>query len=267
MQKWEIFEQNASSFLNTLYPNFKFENIGSTDSNAPDIKAFDKEGKHLFNIEAKFSPAQAGQIVILNNGSTFEFSDKSMNKRINSTDSIIEYLNNNYNKYAEITQSAILIEVDSDHLYSFIEEQYNLKGNQWIIASSQASSLNPSSVCLIPTNELRYNFEVSASLRRKKSGTRDAPKKNRENIEKIISTICDKYAIETNGKKTILHGDIGSHPYELLDNLYLSKKGSNKYEIKVRSNTNNINVMFSLKLKDGYQFKSKEFSTYLNSFK
>lgn len=267
MQKWKIFEQNASSFLNTLYPNFKFETIGSTDSNVPDIKAFDKEGKHLFNIEAKFSPAQAGQIVILNNGSTFEFSDKSMNKRINSTDLIIEYLNNNYNKYAEVAQSAILIEVDSELLYSFIEEQYHLKGNQWIIASSQASSLNSSSVCLIPANELRDNFEVSASLRRKKSGTRDAPKKNREHVKKIISTIWDEYDIETDGKKTILRRDIGSHPCELPDNLYLSKKGDNEYEIKVRSNTNNINVMFSLKLKDGCQFKGKEFSTYLNSFK
>lgn len=268
MQKWEEFEQNATEFLSALHPEFTFKNFGNTNSNVPDIEVYDKSNNHIFNMEIKYSPSQAGQIVVLDNDGTFEFSKKSKNELVPATDSLIKYLNENYNTYSNVAQSSIPIEIDSSILYSFIVEQYRLKSNKWIISSTKVTNLDTQSICLIPLEEIDSNFKVSAVLRRKKSGTREIPKSMRNTAEKLISVICEEPIIEEDGKKTYLIGDIGTNSYTLPENLYLSKKDTpHKYEIRKRSNTNNANIMFSLELKDGYEFKGEEFLTYLNSFK
>ena len=87
----------------------------------------------------------------------------------------------------------------------------------------------------------------------------------REKAEEIISKLFNNYEIKVEGKKTFFHGDIGEHPKELPENLYLSLKGENVYEIRKRSTTNNANIMFSLKLKENYEFKSEDFLKFLES--
>ncbi len=267
MQKWEQFEQNATEFLSALYPDFIFKNIGNTNSNAPDIKVYDKSNKHLFNMEIKYSPSQAGQIVVLDNDGTFEFSKKSKNEQVPATETILEYLNTHYNTYNNVAQSSIPIEIDSSVLYAFILEQYKLKGNKWIISSTKATNPDLKSICLIPLERIENNFKVSAVLRRKKSGTREIPKSMRGTAEKLISVICEEPILKQDGKKTYLLGDIGNNSYTLPENLYLSKKEEDLYEIRKRSSTNNANIIFSLELKDTYEFNGKEFLAYLNSFK
>ncbi len=266
MQKWEEFEQNATEFLTQLHPDFTFKNIGSTNSNAPDIEVYNAKNRNIFNIEAKYTPSQAGQIVVLDQDGTFEYSNKSKNTKVVSTDLLINHLNNNYDTYAEVAQSSIPIVVDKNILYSFIEEQYRIKKNEWIIASNVASSLKSSSLCLIPISKIRNNFIVSAVLRRKKSGTSEIPKSMRSQAKEIINSICDKPYFEEVGKKMYFYGDIGSHSCVLPENIYLSKKDTNKYEIRKRSNTNNANIMFSLELKDSYSYMEESFISHLNSF-
>jgi len=265
MKKWKEFESSTTKFLNNYFPEFTFENLGESDSTAPDIKVYTKEGKLLTQIEAKYSPSQAGQIVVLLNSGQFEFSTKSKNPKVASTKILIDHLNKNYETYSNVKQSAIPIQIDDSVLFSFITEQYRLKGNDWIIASSESSSLFTANLALIPLNELPQYFEISASLRRKKSGTSSLAKSMRDKAEEVISKLFDKYKIKVEGKKTFFHGDIGTHPKELPENLYLSPKGENVYEIRKRSNTNNANIMFSLKLKNNYEFKSEEFLKFLES--
>jgi hypothetical protein len=266
MKNWEIFEQNATQFLNTSYSDFIFKNLGSTDSSLPDIEVYNKQKEHIFNIEAKYSPSQAGQIVVLIENGVFKFSEKSKNRKVQATDKIIQYLNNNYDKYAEVVQTSIDIDIDNDILFSFIIEQYKSKGCEWIIASKIKSELSTDTLCLIPIEEISNHFTVSSGLRRKKSGTAPLPKTMRNKASEIISTICEKPIIQEEGKKTYLIGDIAGHSLELPEMLYLSKKEHNHYEIKKRSSTNNINIMFSLKLKDDFPFMGKEFKQYLDNF-
>lgn len=266
MQNWEIFEQNATTFLQNIFNNYKFKNTGSSNANTPDIEVHTKNNVHLFNIEAKYSPSQAGQIVIIDNNGHFEFSLKSKNPRVVSTDILISHINSNYDKYAQVSQSSIPIDIHTDILYDFIEEQYEIKANKWIIASNNKSNLTNDTMCLIPTEELRQNFDISASLRRKKSGTSEVAKSFREEAKIIIRSLCKNPIFEEQDKKIFLYGDIGTHPHELPNNLYLSKKDTHKYEIRKRSNTNNANIMFSLKLKNTYDFKREQFQNTLNSF-
>jgi len=265
MEKWKEFEASATKFLNSYFTKFTFENLGESDSTVPDIKVYTKDGKLLTQIEAKYSPSQAGQIVVLIKNSQFAFSTKSKNPKVASTDIVIDHLNKNYKTYFDVAQSAIPIQIDNAILFSFITKQYRLKGNDWIIASSQSSSLSTANLALIPLDELSQYFEISASLRRKKSGTSPLAKSMRDKAEEIISERFKNYEITVEGKKTFFHGDIGEHPKELPENLYLSPKGKNVYEIRKRSNTNNANIMFSLKLKENYEFKSEDFLKFLES--
>ena len=86
-----------------------------------------------------------------------------------------------------------------------------------------------------------------------------------ERAEQIISKIFDNFEIKIDGKKTFIYGDIGRHPKELPENLYLSEKGENIYEIRKRSTTNNANIMFSLKLKGNYSFQEEKFLKFLKT--
>jgi hypothetical protein len=61
MEKWKEFEASATKFLNRYFPKFIFENLGESNSTAPDITVHTKEGELLSHIEAKYSPSQAGQ--------------------------------------------------------------------------------------------------------------------------------------------------------------------------------------------------------------
>ena len=265
MEKWKIFEHSATNFLNDCFSEFTFENFGESDSTAPDIKVYTKKKKLLAQVEAKYSPSQAGQIVVLLNSGQFEFSTKSKNPKVASTEVLIDHLNKNYETYSDVAQSAIHIQIDDSILFSFITEQYQLKGNDWIIASSESSSLSANNLCLIPLNELSQYFEISASLRRKKSGTSSLANSMRDKAKEVISKLFDNYKIKVEDKKTFFHGDIGTHPKELPENLYLSPKGENIYEIRKRSTTNNANIMFSLKLKENYEFNSEGFLKFLQS--
>ena len=265
MEKWKEFEASATKFLNSYFTEFTFENLGESDSTAPNIKVYTKEGKLLTQIEAKYSPSQAGQIVVLLNSGQFEFSTKSKNPKVDSTEILIDHLNKNYETYSDVAQSAIPIQIDDSILFSFIIEQYQVKNNDWIIASSKSSSLTINNLALIPLDELPQYFEISASLRRKKSGTSSLAKSMRNKAEEIISERFKNYEIKVEGKKTFFHGDIGTHPKELPENLYLSPKGENVYEIRKRSTTNNANIMFSLKLKENYAFKSEDFLKFLQN--
>lgn len=266
MKDWEEFEQNATEFLQRLSPDFIFRNIGNKVSNAPDIEVLNLQNHKIFNIEAKYTPSQAGQIVVLDNNGVFQYSTKSKNIEVQATSILIEHLNINYSTYVDVSQSAIPISIHEDILYSFIEEQYRIKNNEWIIASNRTSSLTSTSVCLIPISEIRNNFFVSAVLRRKKSGTSEVPKFMRDRAREIVSSIFHAPKFEEDGKKIYFYGDIGHHPLQLPENLYLSEKGMNKYEIRKRSNTNNANIMFSLELKPAYLCMKDRFLTELNSF-
>ena len=265
MEKWKKFECSATKFLNDYFKEFSFRNLGSSDSTAPDITIQTKQGKFLSNIEAKYSPSQAGQIVVLIKDDYFEFSEKSKNPKVTSTNKLIKYLNENYALYSDVTQSSIDIEIEESILFSFIIEQYQHKSNDWIIASSKSSSLDKDNLCFIPLEEISHYFKVSASLRRKKSGTSTLAKSMQERTKQVISEIFDDFDIKMKGKKTFFYGDIGTHPKELPKNLYLSEKGENIYEIRKRSTTNNANIMFSLKLKEKYSFKDEKFLKFLQT--
>ena len=82
MSTWEQFEIDCTRFLMEQFGEYAtFIHQGRSDSTVPDIKVTTKKNKQFY-IEAKHSPAQCGQFVLLPNVETrqFEYS------RLNSTE-------------------------------------------------------------------------------------------------------------------------------------------------------------------------------------
>ncbi len=259
MERWEIFEKDATKYLEEqkLNDSFLFSNLGSNNSTAPDIKAF----KHTFNIEVKLSPAQAGQIVVTNNNNAFAFSKNSVNQEIDETKKIIQHLNKNYEHYS--IEKPISITGIDDVLYSFIISQYTIKGNSWIMSADNEKISDAKLKCLVPIDEMPDNFDVSATLRRKPSGSGSMPKSKLKSAKKIILSACQASKFTVEDGKNFVSSYTGE--IRLDNNVYLSKKDDYKYEIKKLSSTNNLNVVFALVLKTGCKFKSIEFRKYLDN--
>ena len=81
MEQWEEFEIQCTNYLNKKFGTYaEFIHQGGSDSTIPDILVNTNSGNSFF-IEAKHSPAQCGQFVLLPNLETksFEYSTLNVN--------------------------------------------------------------------------------------------------------------------------------------------------------------------------------------------
>lgn len=259
MEKWQLFEKNATELLSSEINVVNFQNVGGTDSTVSDIKVIKNE-TIITTIEAKYSPCQSGQIVILINGNSFIFSTASINNSNIYTNQIISYLNSNFNLYSSVGTSSIPINISSNILFSWIKAMYSEKGVSWIISSSQYENLNNSNTCFISLNDIDNYFEISASLRRKKSGTVHLPTSRRNEFELLLKQITTNYNLTKTGTKYKLELFSNTMNKYVGTEFFLSETNQrNIYYVKKRSSTNNINIMFSLKLKRNIDFKIDRF--------
>lgn len=101
MNKWEKFEQDCVEFLNKTYGMYaRFTHKGGADSTVPDILVETRQG-FCFYIEAKHSPAQCGQFVLLPDimTQTFQYSKQNTDSINSSAQMIIEYMNQKFDDY------------------------------------------------------------------------------------------------------------------------------------------------------------------------
>lgn len=251
--KWELFEVEACDYLNSQLKetNFHFVGEGGSDSTLSDIKIF-KNNKYLFTIEAKYSPSQSGQIALAENNESYILSTDSKGKNNPYTQTIIDHLNENKAKYSPINQGAITIDLDKNILSQWIINHYQNKNSAFIITSTKLNSFK----VILPIHELMNYFNVSAVIRRKKSGTSNVAQKNIQScmneLEQYLSTL-NLQIINTisEDKKTriILNS---TQPLKKSEcyfgrNYFLSKsKDNDGYYLKQTSNTNNLNILFKL---------------------
>lgn len=258
MENWQIFENNVINFLSQEFNDVSFTNTGDRNSTISDIKVQNGD-KHLF-IEAKYIPSQSGQIVVLINNGRFEFSTASKNRLNCYTTQIINKLNENFNIYSNIEQSSISINIDSTILFGWIKQTYLDKNTKWIISSHKHTGFTKNELVFVPINEMNNYFDVSISLRRKKSGSSSIPRNRQEEVKllcreifrKDIQIIENKSYIELNSLPNNIH----------LNDIYCLKKeplNGNLFEIRKKGTTNNPNIMFELKLKNNFNFKDEEF--------
>lgn len=255
LKGWEKFEINSTNYLNEKFGNsdFEFERVGGKNSTETDIKIY-KKNNYKSNVEAKMSGSQAAQIVVLIEDEKFKYSDQSKSPCTPIVQAIINHLNKDFKKYSNSEEN---IEVDIDEELSFnrIKEFYTkVKPSPFIITGNNRKKYR----ALIKLDDIKEYFSVKCVLRPKRSGTNDLPKKYRDiALTKIKTKFDNNITVNTSyvqNKKLFIELDKkinNSFSYIECDNitLYLSHQDNTTYEVRKRSDTNNPNILFTLKLK------------------
>lgn len=255
-ERWANFEIDCEQYLNAnvKVPSTNFKSKGGSNAHDNDIYIV-KNNSIIGSIEAKMNSCQSGQFVVLVKDDKFIFSPKNVYENNIYSDAIIDYLNKNFDKYSSVTTGGFNIPVDSSIMYSWVKNHYKkVKGSKYMITGFLHGKK-----LILPIDDLDKYFSISAAFRRKQSGTRHLNK----SAEEAACTALQNH-LDVLGIRLLSDKRSGTKFEVTLDNSirntsdlyfdfdeyqgYLSLKTDTTYYIKMRSNTNNPNVVFSLNL-------------------
>lgn len=259
MSTWQNFEIDATKYLNDNYGSLAtFIHEGGSDSTIPDILVELHNGKQFY-IEAKLSNAQCGQFVLQPDIKTSTFVYTARNTRNQYADEIIEFMNNDFEKFKEAGTAGKRIEMDQYVFANWIEQTYLEKGVRWFITED---------FILIPISRLSLYFDVTATYRVKRSGSSYVGKSK---MDKVISKINSLDVSESitniikSNSKLFVESNKNIHNqrfiYEGCEYMFSLRYG--KYEVRKLSNTFNANVIFSVSLKNKADKYKNQFVSYL----
>ncbi len=254
LQKWEIFQDEATDFLNNYF-NADFAMEGGFDATTSHITV--RKSNHLITtIEAKFGPTQAGQIVLEPVNSKFTFCDKSKNYSNSYTQEIIKYLNSNYSLFSGSNTASIHVDISNSLLFNWVKTIYREKDVEWIISSNKFNKLTLKDLLFIPINEIENYFDISLVFRRKKTGDTQIPGKDIIDFKDQLDLITKDYQIKKTNNKYLLTTNSRLLDFNIGVKYLVSMTNVDcQYYIKKKDINTNPNVMFQLNLKDNVEFK------------
>jgi len=244
---WQDFEDDCYNYLNK---NHKFLNHdltliqkGKSNSNEPDIYAYDICCNTNFYIECKMPTSQSSQFVIEFSNNKFIYSKTNKSKISSFSKKIINTLNNNLNFYSMITSRGLAIDLSEDDIYDFLKSDLDNKNIKYIITGNQNKKI------LFPSSAIKDYLKTKAIIRRKKSGTSNLSKADIEIFDKILGDFGKINIIKDNYKsKTYLTPSQYNYIKDKIDNKYFFRYNEKikYYRVTKKSNTNNITIIFSL---------------------
>jgi|688.fasta_scaffold352087_2 hypothetical protein len=257
MQNWQKLEIEISNYLrNLLGNNYLVENTGGSDSFKPDIIVSNKSEKSKVFIEVKSNIAQCGQFVVLDENKTFLFSNENKTLQSNANN-IITFMNKHYSTFSQSSTSGIELNLKKEIFYQWVKNYFIQKKVNFI-----ATMIGSKVVFFKPENIDEY-YDISATYRVKKSGSRDLPLNySFEELRKEVSDYLSSNKIDSEiikiqreSKKTRIFFSKTNN----IKNLRIMVKGYSLFLnnitgdqftlVKVLSNTANRNVIFSIYLK------------------
>lgn len=250
INNWKEFEKAAVSYLKNEYGDL-FELKGESNSNTSDI-LFRKEYNDFF-IEVKMPEAQCGQFVLIPNREEkkFEYSSKNKTKKNNYTNEIINYMNDNFEKFNISSTSGVDINMRNFTFYNWIIEYYKEKNVKFFITQSDKNFI------IFPIENFSYYFEVTAKYRMKKSGSSSLSDLSKNDFEEALKKANISYKFKgldiTTDKELDGRKICGENRTYLL-----RKKDDTLYKVRQLSNTENCNVIFSIKLKANISEKQRK---------
>ena len=200
-----------------------------------------------FCIDAKHSPAQCGQFVLLPDleTGTFEYSHLNSNRINRYAEKIMDFMNSDFDAFREAGTAGKCIDMPngSDIFANWIIRTYADKGAKFFITNNYT---------ILPINRFKDYFDVSAKYRIKRSGSGDVGKIRlnlvTDHIKSCNYTITN---IRTAGGKLFVVStqQLHNQRFILCGNEYMFSIRGNEYELRKLSNTYNANVIFSIRLK------------------
>ncbi|MBQ7798686.1 MAG: hypothetical protein IJ371_06150 [Clostridia bacterium] len=246
MNTWEEFEVDCTQFLMEQFGEYAtFTHQGKSDSTVPDIKVITKKNKQFY-IEAKHSPAQCGQFVLLPNIQTKKFEYSKLNStQINEfSQIIIDHMNSNFEEFKQAGTAGKNIEfANCQNVFNqWIIKMYKDKGVKFFITNNNV---------ILPIEQFDEYFNVSAKYRIKRSGSSSVGRGNIDKIVEYIKSIVPNVELKTTYDKVfvISNEDLHGKRFIIGKNEFMISKRENNFEIRKLSNTFNANVIFSIELK------------------
>lgn len=246
---WEKFEIDCTDYLNKSFGKYAdFIHKGGADSTLPDILVKLKSKPEEFYIEAKDTPAQCGQFVLLPNinTKTFIYSKANVNKINDYAEIIIRHMNSKFDIFRNAGTSGekIVFKNCEDVFSSWIVNSYRNRNVKCFIANDFK---------FLPVDSFANSFDTTATYRIKRSGSSDV-RSYYDNVIKYIRLNSHEYAVtdvKRKENKLFITSKKELHDvrFILSGHEFMFSKRNDKYEIRKLSNTYNANVIFSISLK------------------
>lgn len=256
MENWRKFELECVDYLNNTYGNY-FKHLGFSDSTTSDIE-YKKDNKSFF-IEAKMPSAQSGQFVLLpdSDKKKFVFSPRNKSEIDENVEFIINHMNKNFSKYESAGTKGEEINLSQELFSNWIISSYKNQGVEFLITKGKG-------FIIFPIEQYSQYFEISCNFRVKKSGSSKVPKSRQNNVLNQLNdmniefVLLDDFMIKSTQS-------IDNIRFSVADSNYMIRKyDGDIYRIRKLSNTNNPNVIFSIKLvKEQSRFDLEEFKSRL----
>lgn len=261
MPRWKDFEEAATEYLNDYFDDVaEFILEGGENSNVADIKVECYNGDSFY-IEAKATPAQCGQFVLIPDREKriFVFSSKNNTKLIPSAQRIIDHMNENFDIYTEAGTTGVSIDLgDGGDTFA-----------QWIVSSYRSKDVRffiTNDFTILPIEDIQEHFYISAVYRVKRSGSSTVGRTRVESVMRYIEScgyFITDYSIEDDKLFVKSSQDLHNERFKFGNHYYMFSDRNGRFEIRKLSNTDNANVIFSIHKKPAQGLTGDEFISYL----
>lgn len=249
ISNWEIHEKECYQYLrNTFGQDAEFIHHGGSDSTISDIQVRTKNGQSFW-IECKSPQAQSGQFVAIPKDGRFYFSERNKSLPNEISEFIINIMNRDFYKYSNAGTAGIGLDINSDIFAYWIKNMYKNKGVKYFITHSTTGKY-----VILPLDDISRYYSIGATFRAKKSGSSNVAKSSQEMVaQRIVESLNVSTSQIEYGVKMRVDSPLIADKQKIEINGYVymfSKTPDGCFIIRRLSNTNNLNVIFSVSLKN-----------------
>lgn len=255
MENWEICEKECFEYLKSKYADkiFDFEHNGGFDSTKSDI-LLKKNGIVCFYIESKMTAAQCGQFVVKQEQGRFVNSENNRHQKSLIEEVIIDKINEQFEFYANPGTAGKSLNIEKEYFYEWICNFYKTKNVKYFIVEKEVgkNKLTAENFIIFPIKHFQRYFDVFATYRVKKSGSKVPSKNCIEEIENSLENQGITHSeIDFKDDKAYIGIQNKTEKFKIqaLNYDYQFNPIKEKlFEIRQLSNTKNANVIFSISL-------------------
>jgi hypothetical protein len=244
MKDWEQTEVETADWVKQNVPNkWVVKHFGGSNSRKPDLQIKHKINKEKMNLEIKLLPSRCGQFALKKEKNEWRFSERNNIKESVMSKKIVQYINK---KPIEQVEQAI----PDNIVHYWVKDYLKQKNVEAIIASTKKHSQK----FVIKKDELDEYLDIKMVIRKKKSGSRVVPKKERMEAQ---NQILEKYpeAIFKEKNKYLIVSNF--NPDNQYINDYILSPMNEGFSVRKPSKTANVTVEFVISLKENIHIQKQ----------
>jgi hypothetical protein len=154
-------------------------------------------------------------------------------------------MNDNFDYFHDAGTAGKTLDITPDIFAEWIIKHYKGRNVKYVISYGK-------NFVILPINKFAEYFDITATYRIKKSGSREPAQKHINIVQQEITKHYPTAKFSQEEKKLNVNIDVSIHKDRFIIGdytYYLSKQSNNIYEVRCLSNTYNMNVIFSVQLK------------------